>query len=158
MNSKLSCSALSPSHSKNIVLIIEDSEEDYEMFLRAKRKSIIKSDLIHYETGEEGLEYLSKVHEIGIPNLIILDLNLPGIDGRDVLKIIKNDPSFQFIPVIIFSTSSNKQDISDCYSYGANSYLIKPMDVIRLEEDIISLLHYWLNINICKNTHNIFGR
>ncbi|BAQ66563.1 response regulator [Geminocystis sp. NIES-3709] len=140
-----------PLHSElpHRLLVIEDSEEDYEMFMRVVNKNSIKCLIHHSETGEEALKFLQNSNKEKFPNpsLILLDLNLPGINGKKVLQKIKSDPFFNLIPVVIFSSSSHSKDIEDCYSKGANAYVIKPMNVILLEEYIKTILSHWLNVN-----------
>lgn len=134
---------------KNL-LVVEDSEQDYEMFIRVVKKNNIKCNINHYETGEEALNFLknSDQKKYVYPSLILLDLNLPGINGKKVLEKIKSDPHFKLIPVVIFSSSSNSKDIEDCYNKGANAYVIKPMNVSLLEEYIKTMLSHWLRVNI----------
>ena len=81
------------------------------------------------------------------PAIILLDLNLPGTDGREVLEQIKQDKSLKSIPVVIFTTSSNPRDIEACYQYGVNGYIIKPVDVNELKRTIQVFLSYWLEVN-----------
>lgn len=141
-----------PLHSEILknLLVVEDSEQDYEMFIRVVKKNNIKCNIIHYETGEEALNFLenSDQEKYVYPSLILLDLNLPGINGKKVLEKIKSDAYFKLIPVVIFSSSSNSKDIEDCYNKGANAYVIKPMNVSLLEEYIKTMLSHWLRVNI----------
>lgn len=145
-----------PLHSDlpSILMVVEDSEQDYEMLLRAVKKTQIECELHRCETGEEALEFLKYQGEdrdrkkFTKPSLIILDLNLPGTDGREILRTIKQDPVLKYIPVAIFSTSSNLKDIHACYENGANGYVVKPMDVALLQEYIQILLLHWLKINV----------
>ena len=145
---------------KHILLVVEDSEQDYEMLLRSIKKSDIPCQVNHCETGEEAIDYLTNQGEFDDrekypqPSFILLDLNLPGFDGKDILKKIKNHPVLKCIPTIIFTTSSNPRDIQGCYRNGANAYVIKPMDVPKLQECVTLLLKHWLKINI-TNVDNI---
>lgn len=144
-----------PLHSitKNILLVVEDSDEDYEMFQRAVKKTEIECNLFQCETGKEALNFLNNEKDYQDsekykkPSLILLDLNLPGINGRKVLEKIKSNPAWRKIPVVIFSTSSNARDIEDCYDKGANGYIIKPMNIDLLQEYTQILLLHWLKIN-----------
>lgn len=132
------------------LLLVEDSEQDYEMFIRVVNKNSIKCLIHHSETGEEALKFLQNQNQEKLPNLslILLDLNLPGIDGKTVLQKIKSNPLLKLIPVVIFSSSSNSKDIEDCYQKGANAYVIKPMNVVLLQEYIQTILSHWLNVNV----------
>jgi CheY-like chemotaxis protein len=139
---------------KKSVLLVEDSEEDYEMFIRVVKKTDLQFELNRCETGEDAIIFLKHQsiyqdkEKFQKPSLILLDLNLPGIDGKKVLEEIKLDANLQLIPVVIFSTSSNPKDIEECYQKGANGYVIKPMDISLLQEYIQILLLHWLKINI----------
>ena len=114
------------------ILIVEDSPSDYESVARAFKKLGVKDAVYHCESGEEALDFLyhrkgySGAQKAPRPSVILLDLNLPGTDGRDVLKQIKNDPNLKSIPVVVLTTSDLEKDIRECYQYGANSYMVKP--------------------------------
>jgi two-component system response regulator len=108
------------------ILIVEDSLSDYESIMRAFRKMEMRNPVFHCETGSDALDFLSGQKAAAPrPGIILLDLNLPGIDGRDVLKAVKGDSNLKSIPVIILTTSEAENDINDCYFYGANSYMTK---------------------------------
>ena len=131
------------------ILIVEDSAEDFTALGRAFRKHAIQNPVLRCEDGEQALEYLQgQGRKVGwpqtLPAIILLDLNMPGLDGRDVLAAIKQDGSLQSIPVVIFTTSSNSKDITACYQLGANSYLTKPIGYAELEEKVRLIVHYWL--------------
>jgi CheY-like chemotaxis protein len=134
-----------------IVLVVEDSNEDYEALRRSFRQSSIKTHLQRCETGRHALEYLEQCllseqgYSTSIPSLILLDLNLPGIDGRRVLQTIKEDSRLQHLPVVVLTTSSYSKDIEECYRLGANGYVVKAMDVQRFKESMHVLIQYWLN-------------
>jgi CheY-like chemotaxis protein len=136
------------------ILIVEDSPEDYEATVRAFRKSGLANAIHRCENGEETLDYL---YRRGIyadpeksprPGIILLDLNLPGMDGRDVLKVIKKDSDLKKIPTVVLTTSTDERDIEDCYVNGANSYILKPVDLNGLMIAIQKLRDYWFEIVI----------
>jgi CheY-like chemotaxis protein len=137
------------------ILVIEDSDEDYEMLRYCVKKEAWLDiyALQRYETGEDAIDALSDYKLTNRSQsdnniyLILLDLNLPGEDGKDILRYIKGDAALRTIPVVIFSTSSNPKDIMECYQQGANSYVTKPMDVQCLKSNLQGLFGYWLNIN-----------
>jgi CheY-like chemotaxis protein len=114
------------------ILIVEDSPSDFESVLRSFKKLGIQNQVYHCDTGEKALDFLygrkeySGAQSVPRPSVILLDLNLPGTDGREVLKQIKNDPDLKSIPVVVLTTSDSDKDIRECYQYGANSYMIKP--------------------------------
>jgi CheY-like chemotaxis protein len=105
-------------------------------------------------TGDQALNYLYRREEYTDaalaprPNLILLDLNLPGTDGRALLAVIKDDEDLRAIPVIVLTTSSNPKDIATCYQRGANSYLIKPVDYARFKQSLQTLVDYWFRVAV----------
>lgn len=137
---------------KAYMLIVEDSDEDYYATERTLKKSGVANTLVRCEDGEKAIHYLYRQGEFShlsndpLPNIILLDLNLPKMDGRDVLAKIKNDPNLKKIPVVVFTTSTNEKDIKHCYEYGANSYIQKPVDLEGLMKAIQRLKDYWFEI------------
>ena len=134
---------------KKPLLIIEDSDEDYAALVRTIAKAEVPNPVYRCEDGEEALDFLYHEGEYADkklaprPSLIVLDLNLPGTDGREVLAEIKQDSDLKTIPVVIFSTSSNPRDIDACYRYGISGYMVKPMDINRLNSLVMTFLEYW---------------
>ncbi|MBG8552704.1 response regulator [Hymenobacter sp. BT594] len=131
------------------VLVVEDSAEDFTALGRVFRKYALQNPVLRCEDGDQALEYLRGRGKLpawpqAMPAIILLDLNLPGTDGRTVLDVVKQDPYLHSIPVIIFSTSSNSKDVEDCYRLGANSYLTKPIDFATLELKVQLIIRYWL--------------
>lgn len=131
------------------LLIIEDSDEDFTALTRMMNKANIDNPIYRCEDGEEALDFLYHQGEYGDkslaprPSLIVLDLNLPGTDGREVLAELKSDRDLRAIPVVIFSTSSNPRDVDGCYSQGISGYIVKPMDINRLNQLAQTFLEYW---------------
>lgn len=143
----------SPAGQKTLpMLIVEDSNEDFETFQRLLQRSSRPVPIQRCMNGDQALAFLYRTGSYADPavsprpGIIILDLNLPGTDGREVLRRIKQDDHLRMIPVIIFTTSNNPKDISDCYEYGANSYIIKPIDFTQLKRDIQLLVSYWYEV------------
>ncbi|MBP5972053.1 response regulator [Brasilonema sp. CT11] len=136
----------------NSLLVVEDSDEDFEAFRRILRKSSLHAPIYRCVDGEDALEYLFQVGDYANhtsrsrPGIILLDLNLPGMDGRDVLIAIKQNATLKMIPVIIFTTSSNPKDIDVCYEHGVNGYIVKPIDLSKLKETIEIFIQYWFEI------------
>lgn len=138
------------------ILVVEDNAEDYTALSRAFRKHALQHPVLRCEDGDQALEYLQGHGKAAgwpatLPALVLLDLNLPGTDGRMVLETLKKDPRLRVIPVIVFSTSSSARDIEHCYQLGANSYLTKPIEYAVLEEKIRLTIHYWLGVSELPN-------
>ncbi len=134
------------------LLVVEDSDEDYEVLDLAFRKIAVESPVIRCINGDDALDYLYQSGKYAEPDLaptpalILLDLNLPGTDGREVLKKIKQDGKLKLIPVVILTTSSNTNDIEYCYTNGANSYVIKPLNFKKFMDEIELFYRYWFEV------------
>lgn len=137
-----------------LILIVEDSPEDYEAMMRAFKKAGLRNPTARCEDGDEALDYLYQRGAYAAPGtarrpaLILLDLNLPGTDGREVLEIIKSDTALRSIPVVVLTTSRDPVDIEKCYTYGANSFIQKPVDVPGFVTALERLSDYWFEIVI----------
>jgi CheY-like chemotaxis protein len=136
------------------ILLVEDSPEDFEATLRAFRKSGLKNTVLRCEDGDEALDYLYRRGEYADPansprpGVILLDLNLPGTDGRQVLNEIKGNEHLRDIPVVVLTTSADERDITACYRAGANSYIQKPVDIDGFMKAIERLNGYWFEVVI----------
>jgi len=136
------------------ILIVEDSDDDYLATVRAFHKANLINPVQRCTNGDQAIDYLLQRGEFSAPgkaprpSIILLDLNLPGTDGREVLRIIKADPDLQKIPVIVLTTSNAEQDIEQCYEAGANSYVQKPVDLVGFIQSIARLTDYWFNVSI----------
>lgn len=133
----------------NFILIAEDDADDRFLLQTAFEENGFKDRLQFVENGVDVLEYLAAVqqrndHTFALPNFILLDLNMPKKDGREVLKEIKQNPDFRKIPVVIFSTTNNEQEMLRCYELGANSYITKPNSFEQLLEIVSTLREYWM--------------
>ncbi len=122
---------------------MEDSPEDVEATRRVLARLGHSEQLKHFWDGETALDYLRK--QADRPKLILLDLNLPGTEGRDVLSAIKLDPNLRTIPVVVLTSSDEPNDIDACYARGANSYIRKPGHLEGYSATIKQLHDYWLN-------------
>jgi len=137
-----------------LLLVIEDSNEDFEAFQRYVRRSPLTIPIYRCVDGDDALAFLYRTGRYADPQsaprpgLILLDLNLPGADGREVLRNIKQDETLKLIPVVIFTTSNNPKDIEACYRQGVNSYIVKPMNFSRLKRSIQILIEYWFDTTI----------
>ena len=135
-----------------VILIVEDSPEDYEATVRGLRSSGVANPIFHCEDGDEALDFLLRQgrytdpEKSPRPGIILLDLNLPGTDGREVLSEIKKTDDLKKIPVIVLTTSSDERDVEQCYANGASSYIVKPVRFSGFMEAIQRLKDYWFEI------------
>ena len=127
------------------ILIVEDSADDFEATKRAFVKANLRNAITHVLSGEEALSYLRSDTKTK-PGLILLDLNMPGLDGRKTLEIIKQAPNLKKIPVVILTTSDDERDVKACYELGANTFIQKPVDFDGLISAIKRLKEYWFEI------------
>ncbi|HTW64756.1 MAG TPA: response regulator [Bryobacteraceae bacterium] len=137
------------SPSKFQILLIEDTESDAHLFETALREAAPRVKLYWVASAAEGIEYLrqeNRFHDVGPISLIVCDLNMPGTDGYGFLEKVKQDPSLNRIPLVVYSSSSSLRDIQACYALGANSYIVKPMTIERMVQQLKALVHYWLEI------------
>lgn len=129
------------------ILIAEDDADDRYLLQSAFEENGYKDKLYFVENGVEMLTYLYKLIENNsapqLPRFILLDLNMPKKDGREVLKEIKLNHQLKKIPVIIFSTTNNEQEMRRCYELGANSYITKPNSFENLIKTVAALRSYW---------------
>jgi CheY-like chemotaxis protein len=140
--------------SKQIILVVEDSEDDYFAMARAFKKACLLNPVHRCTNGDQALDYLYKRGEFATenssprPGMILLDLNLPGTDGREVLRIIKADLSLHKIPVIVLTTSDAESDVNRCYEAGANSYVKKPVELAGFVDAIARIKEYWIELAV----------
>jgi CheY-like chemotaxis protein len=143
-----------PERPSQPILLVEDSPEDFETTSRAFRRSGLKNPIIRCADGDEALDFLHRrggyadPESSPRPGVILLDLNLPGTDGREVLSDIKADPELKQIPVIVLTTSSDNRDVEACYRAGASSYIQKPVDLEGFMKAIERLNDYWFEVVI----------
>lgn len=131
------------------VLLVEDSETDALLTQEALKDAKVLNKLHRVETGEEALEFLGKRGRHAgapTPDLILLDLNLPGISGQEVLSQIKNDRTLKVIPVVVLTTSRAEEDIVKAYGLCANSYVTKPVGFAELVRVVHAIEQFWLGI------------
>ena len=137
---------------KQPILLVEDSPEDFEATVRAFKRSGLKNPIIRCEDGEHALDFLHRRGRYADParsprpGVVLLDLNLPGTDGREVLAEIKGDEALRQIPVIVLTTSNDERDVEACYLAGANSYIQKPVDMDGFLRAIERLKGYWFEV------------
>jgi CheY-like chemotaxis protein len=132
------------------LLIAEDSDEDFFTVERLFKQMAVDNPIHRCQDGDEVLDFFNSEQLPPIqtnPAVILLDLNLPGTDGRAVLEALKRDRSLKKIPVVIFTSSDNPNDVEFCYQHGANGYLLKPMGRKKLEQTLQAFVDYWLRCN-----------
>src|SRR3954467_4899556 len=138
---------------EQIILLVEDSSSDEELTLRALKKNNIVNRVVVTRDGAEALDYLfargahANRNQEEVPQVVLLDLNLPKIGGLEVLRQIRADERTKLLPVVILTSSIQDQDIVTGYGLGANSYVRKPVDFTQFVEAVRQLGLYWLVIN-----------
>lgn len=131
------------------ILLVEDNPGDARLAQEALRDAKVRNNLHWVQDGVETMAFLrqeGKYSEVPRPDLILLDLNLPKKDGREVLTEIKSDESLRRIPVVILTVSADEQDILDTYDNHANCYITKPLDLGQFMEVVKSIEEFWLTI------------
>ena len=131
------------------ILIAEDDPEDQELVTKAFASARVLNRLTFVHNGEELLDYLRNrppFQNAAPPDLILLDLSMPRMDGREALEIMKRDPELKHIPVVILTTSDAEQDIVQSYRLGASSYIQKPVTFAKLVDVVNTLGTYWVGI------------
>lgn len=125
---------------KLTILLIEDDEIERMKFKRVCEKNDFCHTVEEASNGEVALNILGRDH---LPDIILLDLNMPKMDGIEFLKKLKATEALKFIPIIVLSTSNNYNDVKQCYEIGASGYMIKPLHFEEYKQKIVSLIKYW---------------
>jgi two-component system response regulator len=139
--------------SDRVILLVEDNADDEELTLRALAKSNILNPVTVVRDGVEALDYLfgrgahASRDARDQPQVVLLDLKLPKLDGLEVLRAVRTDPRTKRIPIVILTSSAEEQDIVAGYELGANSYIRKPVDFTQFVEAVRQLGLYWLVLN-----------
>ena len=131
------------------ILLVEDSPEDALLAREALREAQISTELHHVEDGDDAIAFVRRQDSYGDaprPDLIILDLNLPGKDGREVLEELKSDEELRRIPVVVLTTSESDGDVVRAYDHHANAYVRKPIDLDRFIQIFRAINDYWLGM------------
>lgn len=135
------------------IILVEDNPDDAILTIRALKKNNLANRLIHLKDGAEALDFLFAEGEYSgrdkniTPKVILLDLKMPKVNGLEVLQRLKADNSTKHIPVVVLTSSSEDPDIKDCYSYGVNSYIVKPLGFDDFTRKISELGLYWMVTN-----------
>ena len=131
------------------ILLVEDNPGDARLAAEALKENKVRNDLHHVKDGVEAMDFLYRRGEYGdatVPDLILLDLNLPRKDGREVLAEIKEDAELRLIPVVVLTTSATERDLVKTYDLHANAYVIKPIDLDQFIEVVRSIESFWFTI------------
>jgi two-component system response regulator len=138
---------------KKIILLVEDNPDDELLAIRALEKNNIMNEVVVARDGAEALDYLFGAGAYAgrdmsvMPQIILLDLKLPKIDGLEVLRRLRNDERTKLLPVVVLTSSREERDLTESYSLGANSYIRKPVNFAQFTEAIRQLGLYWLVLN-----------
>ena len=139
--------------SERIILLVEDNANDEALTQRALKKANIMNKVVVARDGALALDYLSAKGAFAerdpgeVPQVVLLDLNLPKVGGLDVLRAIRADPRTKLLPVVVLTSSKQDRDLVEGYSLGANSYVVKPVDFSKFSEAVRQLGLYWLVLN-----------
>jgi two-component system response regulator len=150
--------------SKKTILLVEDNADDEALTLRALRKSKVDGETVVARDGAEALDYLFGMnHYAGrdtkdLPGVILLDLKLPKVDGKEVLRRLRADERTHQIPVVIFTSSREEQDVADGFALGCNSYICKPVNYERFAEAVRQIASYWLGLNEIVPNGAVLGK
>ena len=129
------------------ILMVDDNPADIDLVDEGLARCKVKVELCSVQDGAQAVEFLQS-WDAALPNMVLLDVNLPKKGGRVVLRSIKNDPRLRWLPVVMFSTSKAPSDICSCYESGANSYVVKPGCLSEFFSAVRSLSEYWLECAI----------
>jgi len=138
---------------RKTILLVEDNPDDEALTLRALKKNNILNEVVVARDGVQALEYLFAEGAYAgrdlrvMPQIILLDLKLPKVDGLEVLRRLRADERTRLLPVIMLTTSTEQSDLLDSYRLGANSYVRKPVDFLEFTEAVRNLGLYWLDVN-----------
>lgn len=131
------------------VLLVEDNEDDVELTLEALKDSKVRMEVHVVQDGVDALKFLRKqapYEEKPRPDLMLLDLNLPLMDGREVLEKVRQDPDLTDMPIVVLTTSQNEEDICRVYKLHANCYISKPVDFMKFSEIVRQIEGFWLQL------------
>lgn len=134
------------------ILLVEDDSVDAMTVKRAMRDLQVNHSVIHSVNGEEAMKYLTSP-DTEKPFVILLDLNMPKMNGIEFLKVIKAHPELKTIPVIVLTTSKERQDVLDSFEIGASGYMVKPVDYSKFVEILSKIMIYWNSSELPKDEH-----
>jgi two-component system, chemotaxis family, response regulator Rcp1 len=131
------------------ILLVEDNPGDARLAVESLKESKVNNNLHHVEDGVEAMQFLHREGEYAYsprPDLVLLDLNLPRKDGREVLAEIKADPALKLIPVVVLTTSAAERDLLRTYDLNANAYIVKPLDLDQFIEVVQAIESFWFTV------------
>lgn len=127
------------------ILLVEDSQYDAELTIRALKKNNLANHLLHIDDGQEAIDFLFS--DNAMPRLILLDLKMPKVDGIEILKKLKLDEKRKVIPVVILTSSKEERDIVESYKLGVNAYIVKPVNFSQFINAVSELGLFWMILN-----------
>lgn len=140
-------------NSKIEILLVEDNINDAELTMRALRSNKIANQIFHLKDGAEAIDFIFGIGQYegrdtnDLPKVILLDLKMPKVSGIEVLKKLKSEEATKSIPVVVLTSSKEDPDVRICYEFGANSYIVKPVDFDNFQKVVADLGLYWLILN-----------
>lgn len=139
---------------KKVILLVEDNPDDLELALLALQANGMEGEAVVARDGQEALDILLSYHGPceGRPEVVLLDLKLPLVDGFEVLRQLRANEATRFLPVVILSSSREERDLNACYELGANSYIQKSLDFSKFTESVRQVGQYWLGLNVVPCT------
>ena len=143
---------------RKMILLVEDNPDDEALTLRALKKNNIGNELVVVRDGAEALDFLfctgayADRDKHDLPQVVLLDLKLPKIDGLEVLRRVKADPRTRSVPVVVLTSSGESSDLAQAYELGANSHIVKPVDFDQFVETVRQVGSYWLLLNRLRQT------
>ncbi len=143
-----------------VVILAEDDDGHAGLIYRTLKQAGVKNDILHFEDGEKTLNYLFRRgddfhREEGVPHILFLDVRMPVVDGKEVIRQLKQDKELQNIPIIVVSTNDDPGEKDNCYSLGCSAYIVKPIQSEEFIKVITQLGHYLLKDVIPKLSSNI---
>jgi len=135
------------------ILLVEDNPQEAELTIRALKKRTLANHFVHVHDGQEAIDFIfnrgpykgKQTYEL--PKVVLLDLKLPKLDGLEVLRQLRADPSTRLMPVVVLTSSLEDRDVIEAYALGANSYIVKPVDFENFLEVVSNMITYWLLLN-----------
>lgn len=135
------------------IILIEDNPHEAELAIRSLKRNNLVNKLIHIDDGADALDFLLRQGKYAdspppvSPRLILLDLNLPRVNGLEILRALKSNPATRVIPIVVLTSSREEKDIVESYQLGVNSYIVKPVNFESFSKTIAELKMYWLLLN-----------